>query len=350
MSGETCEKKNLSSSASLSRAETKSSVRKKSTKGVDLNFTRAVPLSSSGEKTTGRFFDKLSKADAFSSSMLKGKESSPRQGRSSLPSAGKKNSSLSPIRRTTNVFFDRMSKTDTYATRSMKGLSIKDKATQVIPVTPPPEKTKTTNAFFDRMSKTDTYATSTMKGKVTPPIFTPLSQDSTPARNSMTNEDYPTSVKKTTNKFFDHLSKSDTYATSTMKGKVTAVPVTSSSMNGVVGLAPVLQKKKTTNAFFDRMSKTDTYATSSMKGLLTVATITPPEQEKTTDTFFDRMSKADTYATMSMKGNVALPVSPPVEPDLPQKVTRLSFFHQLSTAETASSAQRRQALPKGGKS
>lgn len=137
---------------------------------------------------------------------------------------------------------------------------------------------RTTNAFFDRMSKTETYATSTMKGKVNPIAI------ASPPR------------KMTTTAFFNRMSKTETFATSTMKGKV----------NPVVTASP--PRKMTTTAFFERMSKTETFATSTMKGKINPNTTLPASpRKKTTNSFFDRMNKADTQAS-SMRKKISLKI------------------------------------------
>ena len=91
--------------------------------------------------------------------------------------------------------------------------------------------------------------------------------------------------------FFDRLSKTETYATADMKGKIDRTPKKVSS------------RKKTRDSFFDRMAKTDTFASADMKGKINRMTNVTSSKSgpKTTSAFFDRMSKAETYASLDMK-------------------------------------------------
>lgn len=67
-----------------------------------------------------------------------------------------------------------MSKTETFASADMKGKREGERPQTAKKKTPTRDKvaanksskTKTTSAFFERMSKTETYATADMKGKI----------------------------------------------------------------------------------------------------------------------------------------------------------------------------------------
>jgi len=268
-------------------------------------------------------------------------------------------SPCNPPKTTTNSFFDRLSKAETFATARSKGKSVSPlkKMKEVLPKIDSerkpfsPSVEKTLNTFFDRMSTTETYATSTMKGKKSPAHEGNISPNhGTLAMN-----------RQTTNAFFDRMSKAETYATADMKGKITPPHET-----------PALNKQ-TTNAFFDRMSKAATYATADMKGKITPPhetqalnrknadmkrKVSPPHEtpalnRQTTNAFFDRMSKAETYATSSMKGKITSTHENPACTEL----TTNAFFERMNKAETyATSSMKgkicsehdceRQSLPK----
>jgi len=153
--------------------------------------------------------------------------------------------------------WDRLAQTETIvssATKVVKKKAVND--------TLNPRKLTTTNSFFDRLSKTETFATATSKGKTTPVIKNSLAKREILPPTDVIKKSSSPSIEKTTNAFFNRISKAETYATSTMKGKISSTHEENISPTHEISA----DKKLTTNAFFERMSKAETYATSSMKG------------------------------------------------------------------------------------
>jgi len=265
-------------------------------------------------------------------------------------------------KKTTNAFFERMNKTDTFATASA---SIKPGILPNIVEKKKAPEIKTTNAFFDRMSKTETYATSTMKGKIS--LRKKNSVHPNKSRSTTNTKGKPSHNQKTTNSFFNRMSKTETYATADMKGKISFQPTITS--NG---------KRTTNNAFFNRMSKTETYATADMKGKISGKIPPQPkfttyhdlkkdalsdrkskieiyttsdvkvkpipndenpiyenstDNKRATNAFFNRMSKTETYATSDMKGKISTRPKSPKSPTNSKRTTN-AFFNRMSKTET----------------
>ena len=131
---------------------------------------------------------------------------------------------------------------------------------------------KTTNGFFDRMSKTETVATAYMKGKI---------DKSPPTKKAL---------KKTTNAFFERMSKTDTFSTAKAREMELGVEERQNKHKSA---------RMTTNDFFERMSKTHTLSSTAKARGFDVEEREDKQQSirLTNNDFFERMSKTDTFST-----------------------------------------------------
>uniref|UniRef100_A0A7S3V6W8 Uncharacterized protein n=1 Tax=Chaetoceros debilis TaxID=122233 RepID=A0A7S3V6W8_9STRA len=97
-----------------------------------------------------------------------------------------------------------------------------------------------------------------------------------------------------------------------------AATISTAIKSGDLQIAPTKNNKaseyKTTNDFFDRMSKSETYASADAKGKIERNQKNPEGKknqwtrkerdpgQKTTSDFFDRLSKKETFSTADLKG------------------------------------------------
>lgn len=158
--------------------------------------------------------------------------------------------------------------------------------------------------FFDRMSKTDTFASADMKGKINRSATKLL----TGAKNG---SEYKGNKRKTLKKsrqlgndLSQRMTKTETFASTDMKGKLNNSTMVADKNK--ISQSRVNLRHNGMDNFFDRMSKADTFASADMKGKINRSSksykMQDQKDKKVSSDFFNRMSKTDTFASADMKG------------------------------------------------
>lgn len=170
-------------------------------------------------------------------------------------------------------------------------------------------------ALFDRLANTETYATAKMKGKV-------------PERKRSSS-----TPRKTSNAFFERMAYTETFASAQMKGLINSE---NENNERAVSRGRSVKSAKSTrtasrgrnreseSSFFDRMAKTETYASTQLKGKYldpqtpsTKHKYTPKRHVRTDGSIFDRLSRTQTKSSAQQR-------KAPVTPD--PATSRSSIF------------------------
>ena len=181
------------------------------------------------------------------------------------------------------------------------------------------------SSLFNRLANTETYATASMKGK--------LSNSKTSNDNAEKEKEaaaafrYHTQEQKPVDSGLWHrLAYTETFSTRQMKG-----------MNDTASLDSH-HKPKTSNSFFHRMAYAETFATASKKGLVEEENQTSYSKKVTNNSFFDRMCNTETYASASKKSAYDYGKSPNTPTSRKQKFASPDLFDRLARTDTKASS------------
>lgn len=176
--------------------------------------------------------------------------------------------------------------------------------------------------IFDRLASTETYASAQMKGKIA----------AQPARSRSASAPRTT---KTSSAFFARMAYTETFASAQMKGLIDTTSKKNDgrpSSRGRSSAGRSVRSEAKGTSFWDRMSKTETFASATMKGIYnsnqrtSTPTVSPKHyasgrsspsarstssrtsrngKEYTTSSFFDRLSKMETLSSLQKKKDLA---------------------------------------------
>lgn len=164
--------------------------------------------------------------------------------------------------------FDRLANTETYATASMKGKIPNKKRSKST-------SRKTSNAFFERMAYTETFASAKMKGLLDTSAKKKSTNRSSSRGRSVASAKSTRSERRGLN-FWDRMSKTETYASAKMKGKIES--------GDYQGRSPTHSTRSAVSATASRRSTRSTSRTG-----------------ETRTSFFERLSRTETLSSMQKK-------------------------------------------------
>lgn len=176
--------------------------------------------------------------------------------------------------------FDRLATTETFASAKMKGKVKEQKRSSSTP-------RKTSMAFFARLAYTETFASAQMKGLIDASDVAKKKGEKSPRSSSRTRSVMSTRSEARGESFWDRLSKTETYASLTYKGKA------------VVRQGYDSPHPRSSPRHWD--SKSVRSVASSTTGVKSVSSRSRTSRGASSELLFDRLAKVETLGMIQRK-------------------------------------------------